>query len=144
MANKKDKPKYGLDRFLAIAHERMNPNTSTREGLATAMQTWACFELKTVPWDTRIMNASVEQLLIFYHMHKLKEDPQIIEKLDGSIRQYDDWADDMGAESPEEYAKLLEEWEKKEANKAEEMNLPDKVTTDFGDLKKFIDEENPE
>lgn len=136
--NKNDS--FGLKRFLALANDYVNPDTSNFEGLEKYLQIWLCEKLNTVPWDNRIQDATLEDMLFFFYVEKVKNDPSVVNELylDGTPEEsYEDWLKkEMGedylddAEFGETQAQLKEE----QMKAIKDRNLPDKIRTDFSNL----------
>lgn len=137
----KIKNSYGLKRFIAIANSYVNPDISTVEGIQKALIVWFCEKFNTVPWDERLKTATLEDLLVFYYTHKIKEDPSLLDELDENFKSYEEWLkEEMGEDyvSEEEMVDQAINYEKKELEKVKDMDLPDRIDTNFleiGNLK---------
>lgn len=131
--------KYGVKNFLHIANELLNPNTDTLDGIQKYLETWFCFKYDTTPNDARLQEMTLEELMILYQMHRIKEDPNYYaEQTNPQTESYEEWLQrEMGSEyaSEEENIKQIEEADKEFTKKVRER-FPDKITTDFAQFQK--------
>jgi hypothetical protein len=142
--------KLGVLNFVKAAHEMVNANTASMEGLERYLIAWFCTKFETTPNDERLQELTLEELVTFYYMHKLQDDPQTIERLitDGED-DYERW---LREEMEEEYVtdeemvqgmlQYEESQKDKRRNKDQELRaklreLPDRITTEFPKLSTF-------
>lgn len=138
------KSNYGLKRFIAIADSYVNPDTSTPEGIEKSLILWFCEKFNTVPWDDRLKEATLEDLLVFYYMHEIRKNPSIVEELDENYKSFEEWLkEEMGEDyvSEEEMTDEMIKYEKEEVEKAKELDLPEEITTDFSSIMESKDGE---
>lgn len=119
-----------------IASSYLTPDTTTIDGIEKALKAWFVFEYKTTLNDDRLLDMHLEELLILYQMHRFRENPL---QQDEEKDSYESWLEEeMGEdyESEEEMIAIMEEYEKKELEKAKRIKevTPDTITTDFGNL----------
>lgn len=136
--------KLGVLNFVKAAHEMVNAKTDSMEGLDKFLTTWFCLKFETTPNDPRLQELTLEELVTFFYMHRIKEDPETITKLisDGED-EYEKW---LKQEMEEDYVneeEMLEgmiqyEKDKKDILKLKDdglksklKELPDKITTEF-------------
>lgn len=120
-------------RFLKLAYDQLNPDLSTVEGLQTALMNWYCFQYNVPPNDDKLLEMTLEELLVLNQMHKLKENPSLAEEIGSNSDDYEDWLkEQMGEDyvNPDEMIKAAEDLEESERKEALEK-YPDVVTTDF-------------
>jgi len=131
---------YTLKKFEQIANDQLHGKTDTLLGIQRKLITWFCLTLNTTPTDPRLLAMTLEELIVFYLMHKISADPDYI-----SESEKDDYEAWLKKEMGEAYvseegmidkqAKL--EKEKKENQETEQIDeLPDRITTDFTSINK--------
>lgn len=122
----------------------LNSKTDSMEGLERFLIAWFCTKFETTPNDDRLQEMTLEELVTFYYMHRLKDDPEVIAKLvDDGEDDYERWLkEEMEDEyvTDEEMVQGMLQYEdnqkdkrrqRDEEAKARLRELPDKVTTDF-------------
>lgn len=123
-------------RFLQLAYEQLNPDTTTLAGVEQALVNWFCEKYDIPPTDPRVGDMYLEELMVMWQMHRLRTNPELVNEIDSGSGSYEDWLrKEMGEEyvSPEEMqarAEALEAQEKAEIKRLEEK-LPEHITTDF-------------
>lgn len=123
-------------RFLKLAYEQLNPDTTTLAGVEQALVNWFCEKYDIPPSDPRVGEMYLEELMVMWQMHRLRNNPELVNEIDAGAGSYEEWLKkEMGEEyvSPEEMqakADALEAQEKAEI-KALESKLPERITTDF-------------
>lgn len=132
---------YGVKNFIHIANEFLNPDLSTEEGIEKYLTGWFCFQYGTTPNDARLLDMTLEELLVLYQMHRIKEDPNYYTNQVGN-NDYEEW---LKKEMADEYVTVEENIKQMEAYDQEytekiSKQFPDKIETSFDELKKFIDE----
>lgn len=121
-------------RFLKLAYDQLNPNITSLDGLEQALKNWYCFQYNVPPNDDKLLDMTLEELLILNQMHQLKDNPHIADEIGRESDGYEDWLkkemgdsyvsmDDMVTQ-----AELLEREEKEFLKKNE---LPEIIKTDF-------------
>lgn len=133
-------PKYGINNFLHIANEYVNADTSTVAGIQKWLVGWFCLKFNTTPNDSRILDMTVEELLILFNMHQIKDNPEYMQNQlnpddpDG----YEAWLKrEMGEDylTEESMIQGMDEEEERYQQKIAEQ-LPDKIVTDFKQFQK--------
>jgi hypothetical protein len=136
--------KFGVLNFVKAAHEMVNAKTDSMEGLEKYMIAWFCNKFETTPNDDRLQEMTLEELVTFYYMHRLKDDPETVSRLiqDGED-EYEKW---LKAEMEDEYVtdeEMVEgmlqyedgQKDKRRSRdleaKAKLKDLPDRITTEF-------------
>lgn len=123
-------------RFLQLAYEQLHPDTTTLAGVEQALVNWFCEKYDIPPSDPRVGELYLEELMVMWQMHRLRNNPELMNEIDVGAGSYEDWLKkEMGEDyvSPEEMqarAEALEAREKEEI-KALEDRLPSRITTDF-------------
>ena len=140
----KNQSKYGLNNFLRIAESYTSPDTTTAEGIEKAMIAWYAFKFETTLNDPKLLDMTVEELLVLYYMHKIKDNPDILKEK----TEEDDWEEWLKSEMDDNYEtdgqmvstieKEAEEYTRKV--RAQFGELPDQITTDFGILDALEDD----
>jgi len=136
-------PKYGLKNFLHIANEFVNPETDNLDGIQRWLTSWFCFTYNTTPNDDKLLDMTIEELLVLYNMHRIKDDPEYFQNQitpddpDG----YEAWIKEEMGEAYETEEEMIELMNNEEAQYQQRIkkiadNLPDVVTTDFAQFKK--------
>ena len=125
-------------RFLKLAYDQLNPNITSLDGLEQALKNWYCFQYNVPPNDDRLLDMTLEELLILNQMHKLRENPALTDELD-SDNNYEDWLrKEMGKDyiSQEDMLKQAEELDKHEKEFLEKNKdkFPSSIKTDFSDI----------
>lgn len=124
---------YDLSNFLKIANEQINADTTTFEGIERRLIAWFCFTYNTTPNDDRLMNMTLEELLVLFQMHRIKNSPEEVSKELNPKDSFEEW---LKKEMGDEYvsdAKMVEEMDEEEEKYQEKIRkkFPDKVKTDF-------------
>lgn len=128
--------RYGVSNFIKIAKEYVEPDTTTLEGIERKLISWYCFTYGTTPNDQRLQEMTLEELLILFQMHRIKNNPAEVEQELGA-NTYEDWLKkEMGEDykDDEQMVKALEEEERKYQEKIAKK-YPDRVTTNFNQFK---------
>lgn len=136
--------KFGILNFVKAAHEMVKADRSSMEGLERYLVSWFCIKFGATPSDPRLNDMTLEELVTFYYMHKLEEDPELVDRLvSNNEDDYERW---LREEMEEEYVtdeEMVEGMVQYESNlkdkrrtKDEEMkaklkDLPEKITTNF-------------
>lgn len=123
-------------RFLKLAYAQLNPDMTSVEGLEQALSNWYCFQYNVPPNDDKLMDMTVEELLVLYQMHKLRENPALADEINSEHGDYEAWLKKEMAEeyvSDEEMVKRAEQLEQQEKRLVEETKdkLPQKIVTEF-------------
>jgi hypothetical protein len=140
--------KYGLLNFLRIADAHVNADTSTFDGLERQLKAWFAFKYNTTLEDPRLLDMTLEELLVLHQMHRVKDNPEVIEEVfNPEVKSFEEWLKkEMGESyvSDEQMVEQVLEYDKAEAAKREEADaqakiiteeLPDKILTDFSQLR---------
>jgi len=130
---------YSLKKLEDIASDQINGKVLTVEDLTKKLTTWFCFTLNTTPNDSRLLDMTLEELIVFYLSHKIKENPEYVAQSD--IDEYENWLrEEMGENytSEDDMIKEHEKLEKKEQEEYDKIKdkYPEKVTTDFSQFRK--------
>ncbi|NIU87504.1 MAG: hypothetical protein GWN56_09530 [Nitrosopumilaceae archaeon] len=138
--NKNQPTSFNLKNFARIAHAKLNPDISTLEGLKQFLTNWYCFQYGVTEKDDKLLSMTVEELIILYQMHRIKEDPEYYNNIINPSAQdsYEEWLKkEMGDEyvtEEENVSQILKEQE--DYTKKIRDQFPDKVTTDFDQFRK--------
>lgn len=136
--------KFGVLNFVRAAHEMVNAKTDSMEGLEKFLIAWFCTKFETTPNDERLQDMTLEELVTFFYMHRIKDDPETVSRLitDGDD-EYEKW---LKEEMEEEYVTdeemvqgmLQYENNQKDKRRAKDdeikerlKELPDSITTKF-------------
>ncbi len=125
-----------VKRFLKLAYDQLHPDMNTMEGLEQALINWYCFTYKVPPNDDKLLDMTLEELMVLRSMHKLREEPALAEQFNPDYVDYEEWLkQEMGDEYVSEEEMIaqqvkIEEEEQEEIKKIIET-MPEKVTTDF-------------
>ena len=138
--------KYGLDNFISIADGYVNADTTSVDGIEKAMIAWYIFKFETTPNDPKLLDMTLEEILVLYHMHKIRDNPAIIEDTGNTPESGDDWEDWLQDEMGEEYEdqdQMIATMDKEATQYTQKVReqfgeLPDKIDTDFS----MLDEED--
>ena len=130
--------KYSVKNFVRIANEFVNPDTSSFEGVKNWLIGWFCIEYKTTPLDGRLLELTIEELMILYNMHQIRKYPDYYneqinpEDPDG----YEAWIKAQMGEDYQTEHEMVEKIEEEEEifQKRIAEKFPDKITTDFSQL----------
>lgn len=123
-------------RFLELAYKQLHPDLTTLDGLEQALKNWYCFQYNVPPNDDKLLDMTVEELLVLNQMHKLRAEPALAEEIGGAANEYEEWLKkEMGdgyvsIEDMVANAELQEEAERKEIEDLAK-DLPSVITTDF-------------
>lgn len=130
---------YGVKNFISIANDYVNPDVTTMAGIEKFLIGWFCFKFNTTQNDDRLQEMTLEELMVLYQMHRIKDDPQYAqEQLSPSSSTYEDFLrEQMGEDyvSEEENVRQLQEEEEAFTKRIREQ-FPDKVETDFSQFAK--------
>lgn len=130
---------YGVKNFISIANEYVNPDVTTMTGIQKFLIGWFCFKFNTTENDDRLQDMTLEELMVLYQMHRIKEDPLYAqEQMSPSGNSYEDFLkEQMGEDyvSEEEQIRQIEE-EEKEFTKRIRDQFPERVETDFSQFAK--------
>lgn len=139
IASKHKEPEisYGFNNFLRVANEHINGDIGTPEGLVNRLKSWFKFTFNTTMNDPRLLDMTVEELLVEYQMHRIKKDPTIIHtELNIKPKEEDDFEEWVKREMGQDYLtheQMVEgmQEEEKEFQEKVRKQYPDKVATDF-------------
>jgi len=129
--------KYGVKNFLHIANDYINPDLTKLDGIQRWLMGWFAYTYKTTLNDDKLVDMTIEELLVLYNMHRIKDDPNYYEEQTvESSENYEDWLKKEMGESyltDNEMVEGMQEEELKHSKKLKEYikTLPSKVTTDF-------------
>lgn len=130
---------YGVKNFISIANDFVNPDVTTMAGIEKFLIGWFCFKFNTTQNDDRLQEMTLEELMVLYQMHRIKDDPQYAqEQLSPSASTYEDFLrEQMGEDyvSEEENVRQLQEEEEAFTKRIREQ-FPDRVETDFSQFAK--------
>jgi len=133
---------YGVKNFIQIANDYVNPDVTTFEGIQKFLIGWYCIKFETTPNDPKLLDMTIEEIMVLYQMHRISDDPTYYqEQLNDDIIDHDDWVrkemEEMGEEflEGEDYAKFVEEYDQKLTEKIR-AQFPDEIKTDFSKLNK--------
>lgn len=130
---------YGVKNFIHIANAYVNPDVSTISGIEKFLIGWYCFKFNTTPIDEKLLDMTLEELMVLYQMHRIKDDPQYFdEQTNDKLKSYEDW---LKEEMGEAYVSEEENIQQIEANDREftervRSQFPDKIETDFSQFQK--------
>lgn len=139
--------KLGVLNLVKAAHEMINAKTDSLEGLERYLIAWFCTKFETTPNDDRLQGMTLEELVTFFYMHRIKDDPETVSRMisDGDD-DYERWLrEEMEEEyvTDEEMVQGMLQYEenqkdkrraKDEEIKAKVKELPDRITTDFSSI----------
>lgn len=128
--------KFGINNFIRIADSYVNAKTDTIDGLQKGLQAWFCLTFNATLLDDRLLDLTLEELLVLYYMHEIRRNPSTLEAINADTDSYEEWLKkEMGDSyvSQEEMAKEMVEYDKEEAELAKK--LPDIIETDFSSLR---------
>jgi predicted Rossmann-fold nucleotide-binding protein len=100
---------------------------------------WFALNYKTTLNDDRLLDMTLEELLVLFYINRISQTPNIIEQLENTDDSYEEWLKkEMGDSyvSEEEMVQQVVEYEEEELEKAKE--LPDSISTDFEKLQKEL------
>ncbi len=130
---------YGVKNFIPIANDYVNPDVSTMAGIEKFLIGWFCFRFNTTPKDDRLQEMTLEELMVLYQMHRIKDDPSYAqEQLSPSAESYEDFLrKEMGEDyvSEEENIRQLQEEEEAFTKRIRDQ-FPERVETDFSQFAK--------
>lgn len=130
---------YGVRNFINIANEYVNPDVTTMSGIQNFLIGWFCFKFNTTLNDDRLQEMTLEELMVLYQMHRIKDDPLYIqEQTAESGSSYEDFLkEQMGEDyvSEEENVKQLEAEERAFTERIRSQ-FPERVETDFSKFAK--------
>lgn len=125
---------FGIKNFAHIANRYINPSIKTLEDMKQYLIGWFCIEFKTTMNDERLLDMTLEELLVLYQMHRIHNDPRYYESLTASSKKdYEEWLkEEMGEEyiDPEAQAAELEKLDKEYLANLKK-SYPDRIDTDF-------------
>ena len=129
-----NKPKYGLKNFLRVADSYVNPKVDNYEGIIKSLTSWYCFQFNVSLKDPVLQEHTLEELLVLYQMHRIKNDPNILnEELNPEVKDFESWLkDEMGEDyvTDEEMVEGVVEYDIEYTKRIRDQ-FPDKITTDF-------------
>lgn len=133
---------YSLKKLEKIANDWVSGKTDTLQGIENRLISWFCFTLNTTPTDPRLLEMTLEELIVFYLGHKIHADPSYM--LTADKDEYEEWLkQEMGENyiSEDQMVEAQIEIDKKEQEIYEKIKdkLPDKITTDFSQINKGDD-----
>lgn len=78
--------KLGVLNLVKAAHEMINAKTDSLEGLERYLIAWFCTKFETTPNDDRLQGMTLEELVTFFYMNRIKDDPETVSRMisDGS------------------------------------------------------------
>lgn len=133
---------YGVKNFIHIANEFVNPDVTTFEGIQNFLIGWYCFQYGTTPKDDKLLDMTVEELMVLYQMHRINNDPNYYqEQTNDDLMDHDDWVkkemEEMGEEFMDDkaYADFVQDYDQKMTEKIRNQ-LPQEITTDFSKYNK--------
>jgi hypothetical protein len=131
----------------------VNADTTTFDGLERQLKAWFAFKFNTTLKDPRLLDLTLEELLVLHQMHRVKDNPEIVEEtFNPDVKSYEEWLrKEMGDSyiSDEQMVEQVLEYDKASADKREQAEeeakikteeLPDKITTDFSQLRQWEEE----
>jgi hypothetical protein len=123
-------------RFLKLAYDQLNPNITSLDGLEQALKNWYCFQYNVPPNDDKLLEMTLEELLILNQMHQLKDNPHLADEIGREADGYEEWLKkEMGENyiSEDDMVKKTEmlEKEEKEFLQKNKEKFPDTVSTNF-------------
>lgn len=139
------KKSYGIKNFLHIANAKVNPELNSAANIKTFLMSWFVLKHETTFQDERLLNMTLEELLVLYNMHKIHEDPGFYQQQTGTVSaedaEYEAWLkEEMGDEyvTEKENIEQMEAHDKEYTEKVRKQfgELPDTVTTDFSQFEK--------
>lgn len=125
---------YTLKNFERIAKEFLTGRTDTLDGIERRLITWFCLTFNTTPQDDKLMNMTLEELIVLYYMHLLKNNPAMLSEEEKD--DYEEWLKKQMGEhyaSEEQMVEQVTKFVEQEQKVYETIKdkLPDKITTDF-------------
>jgi len=129
---------YSLKNFEVIAKEYINGKTDTLEGIETRLTAWYCITFNTTFHDPKLLEMTLEELIILYYMHLLKNNPELLSEEEKD--EYEEWLKkQMGNKyvSEDQMVQHATGYEEAEKKRLEEIKnrLPEKITTDFSAIR---------
>ena len=141
LSQSQEKTKYGLSNFLKIANGFVNADTTTLEGIEKKLMDWFATKYNTTLNDDRLLDMTLEELLVEFHRDKIHTNPEVLAKVGAKTSEEEDYEEWLKKEMGEEY--LSEEQmvemmaqEEKEYQEKIKKKFPDKITTDFSQFDK--------
>lgn len=137
--------KYSVKNFTRIAFEKLRGDTSTLDGIEQWLKAWFCLTYNTTENDDRLLDMTVEELLILHQLHRVKNNPTEVEvELNGKTSEDDDFEQWLKEEMGETYLtneEMVEGMKQEEEEYQEKMqklkkDLPSKISTDFTQFNK--------
>jgi len=130
---------YSLKKLEKIAENKVKGEVKTLDDLKRKLTSWFCFTLNTTPNDSRLLDMTLEELIIFYLSHQIKDNPDYHTQEEED--DYEEWLkSEMGNNyaSSEDMIKEHEKLDKEEQQFYDKIKdrYPDKITTDFEDIDK--------
>ncbi len=132
---------YGISNFIRIANEFINGDTRTVAGIEKRIKAWYCFHYNTTLNDDKLLDMTLEELLVLYQMHRIKDDPTVLAEVGISAKEEDEFEDWLKEQMGDEYVsnddmvKGMDKEEQEFQTKIREK-FPDKVTTNFSQFDK--------
>lgn len=131
---------YSLKNFLRIANNYLNPEVSGLESIKNELMAWFALSYNTTLNDSRLLDMTLEELLVLFYLNKLQKNPNAIEELSEDDDSYEAWLQQQMGDSyvsEEQMVQQVVEYEKEELEKAKE--LPDSINTDFEQLQEELE-----
>lgn len=141
---KEKSSKLALKRLLLIANEYLNPeDASSLDSLEKRLKAWFAFKYETTLNDDRLLDMSLEELILHYQLHRLKDDPAVITEAGATYTpeeeaDYEEWLKKEMGDNYVSDADMVKGMEKEEQEFQQKVRAryPDKITTDFDQFKK--------
>lgn len=130
---------FGITNFLHIAHSYVNPAINNLADMRKYLIGWFCIEYKTTMNDERLLNMTVEELLVLFQMKRIHDDPNYYQAQVNPVEDdYEDW---LKTQMGDNYVSLADQ--EKELKKLDQEFMdklreeyPDEITTDFANIGK--------
>lgn len=107
--------------------------------MKTYLVSWYCFQYGVTQKDDKLLDMTLEELLVLYQMHRLRDDPQYYDEImNPKAQDYEDWIkEQMGEDyvTEEENIEQILEYDKKLTEKVKEQ-YPEEIKTDFSQFNK--------
>jgi hypothetical protein len=140
---------FGILNFVKAANDLVKAKQTSMEGLERYLEAWFCTKFNTTLNDPRLEAMTLEELLVTYYIFKLHTNPDAVADIisDPEEDSYEKWLrEEMADEyvSDEEMVEGMLKYEEnqklKRKTRDEELKLklgelPDRITTDFANLK---------
>jgi hypothetical protein len=128
-----------LKKLEQIAYEQIHGDLNTLNGIKNRLISWFCFTFNTTPTDNRLLEMTVEELIIFYLSHKIYNDPSYASKFEKD--DYEEWLQSAMGDNYTSEEQMIQTQKKEEEREQKifeniKNKLPSKITTDFDQFKK--------